>query len=141
MVSLGVSGSSTLQKGLQNLNNAITPSEDKTKTQPSVSLHVNQPKNISEGFTQAIYEVYNHTYGGFSNIVNGGIRYIPSVITEPVIGTLGGFSKIFLGIRNTIEPNLRKDESQKYKQDNSNDEEYDSSSLSSSTLSKKETDE
>lgn len=128
LVSLGVSGSSTLQKGLQNLNNVLIPQPKNVES--SLSTYANQPSNILEGIYQAVNEVVSHTNEGFSNIITGGVRNLPSVVTEPAIGLLGGISKLFLGVQNSINPNLLENANQKYKQQEENkmeaDDEFDS---------------
>lgn len=112
IANLLATGSIVVQKGITGLNRAITPQEENERR---FSPYAHPPASIGEGFVQAVSEVTNHTKEGFQKATSGDVRSIPNLLTQPLVGVVSGVSKIFLGVRNTIDPESYQDATEKYK--------------------------
>ncbi|KAF9426358.1 autophagy- protein 2 [Podila epigama] len=90
-----------------------------------VSKYANQPADINEGnlsknigtATHTIFavpmEVYERT--GAQGSVRAVIRAVPVAVLKPMIGATEAFSKVLIGLRNSIDPAQRLQMEDKYK--------------------------
>jgi autophagy-related protein 2 len=118
-----------LEKGqlllLDNENETVETTPGKTR-----SKFAQQPVSTKEGFRQAYQALLRQLKDAKDQIVlvpldefnkHGTPAYlksmakaVPIALLKPVIGTAEGLSKIFLGLRNTLDPTEKQDMDDKY---------------------------
>jgi len=96
-----------------------------------ISSHANQPGDVNEGLTQA-YEamhknlaiakhvivavpVIEYKRGGWKGAIKSVIRAVPVAVLRPVIGATEAVSRTAMGVRNTLDPESKRDMDVKYK--------------------------
>jgi len=105
--------------------------EDMTMSVADLSRYANQPTNVTEGLQLAYkslgknlgaaaqtilavpIEVYERS--GTEGPVRAVVRALPVAVLRPMIGATEAISKTLLGVRGTLDPNVRDSIDEKYK--------------------------
>jgi autophagy-related protein 2 len=112
-------------------NTLTSSSARRTKGRPKISAHVNQPEDVAEGLTQAYEAMHNnlaiakhvivavpvieYKRSGWKGAVKSVIRAVPVAVLRPVIGATEAVSRTAMGVRNTLDPERKRDLDVKYK--------------------------
>lgn len=97
---------------------------------PTLSKFAHQPSDLAQGFQYA-YQSLSRNLGAAAETIfavptevvgeeNGHhakavIRAVPVAVIKPMIGLTGAFHSIMIGLRNSIDPNMRLQNQDKYK--------------------------